>query len=749
VLVLLNLFKNSRLCVIIAIFRLVKLGDPEMKLRTILLTLSILAFLSATIGGYLYYASLKESTFREANRQAATRAEVIRKNLASFLSENIKPVKIMSGMRVLQLVLNQKDADSLSKANEILDFFNKGLEVDVCYLMNREGETIASSNRNALDSFVGKNFSFRPYFQNAIQGTPWTYLALGTTSGKRGAYYSHPVYSSDGDTLLGVAVIKASIEQIEKELSTTKDEIVLVTDSHGVVFISNEKKWLYHLFNKPTSEDISSIAASLQFGEGPWNWIGIHITEDNHATDPSGNNYLMHSLQLYNYPNWTVIHLYNLNAISNMVSQTLAKMTGPIVLSLSFLVGLTVFLLYRKASNEIVKRKMFQNALRKNEERFRSIYHNTPAMLHSIDTEGKLISVSDHWTEVLGYKREEVIGEKLTNYFTNSSRIHAESEVFPEFFKTGFCKDIPYQFIKKDGQKMDILLSAIGDRDDKGNIIRSLAVSIDVTDRKKAEKALNDAKEELSRYSKTLELQVEERTKEITNILTQLRHLSGNIMTNQEKERSAIARELHDELGQILTALRMDSVWLQDRLKSIDEKGSDRAAAMCDLIDQTIDDVRSMAIRLRPGVLDDLGLLEALEWYTSDFERRTGITCIFEHINVPLIKDNVATAAYRITQEALTNVARHAKANHIVVDLRTKDDQLVLSVSDNGKGFDISGISESKALGVAGMRERASLVGGTLDVQSWLNTGTQIIFSCPSTHPRHLGYSTPNKTRPR
>ena len=211
-----------------------------------------------------------------------------------------------------------------------------------------------------------------------------------------------------------------------------------------------------------------------------------------------------------------------------------------------------------------------------------------------------------------------------------------------------------------------------------------------------------------------------------------MRRLSGSIIESQEKERYAIARELHDELGQVLTALRMDSVWMYERLKESDKKAAQRALSMCDLVDKNIQDVRNMGIRLRPGVLDDLGLVDALEWYTSDFERRTGITCIFEHYNVPALNETIATASYRITQETLTNVARHAGANRVDVILRFENGIMTLVVSDNGKGFDMSKLGEAEGLGLAGMRERAGLVGGFLQVQSGVENGTRISFSVPA-----------------
>jgi C4-dicarboxylate-specific signal transduction histidine kinase len=204
-----------------------------MNLRLILFTLALLAVLSASVGGYLYYSSLKEAAFNDAERQATTHVEMITNHLSGYLSENVKPTRTLAGLKPLQVALIRPGNDSLKEANAVLDHFKSTLNVDVCYLMDATGKTIASSNRDDPDSFVGKNFMFRPYFKRAIRGFPAAYLALGTTSNKRGAYHSHPIYGPDPNRPVGTVVVKVSIEQIENTLGPESDDIVLITDPFG------------------------------------------------------------------------------------------------------------------------------------------------------------------------------------------------------------------------------------------------------------------------------------------------------------------------------------------------------------------------------------------------------------------------------------------------------------------------------------------------------------------------------------
>jgi signal transduction histidine kinase len=259
--------------------------------------------------------------------------------------------------------------------------------------------------------------------------------------------------------------------------------------------------------------------------------------------------------------------------------------------------------------------------------------------------------------------------------------------------------------MKKDGSiiKVNIITHKI---DYEGRDAR-LVLANDVTEKIVAEDALKKSHEEF-------------------------RQLASHLEKIRETERTHIAREIHDELGQQLTGLKMDISWINRRIKSQDIEVQQKISETIQLIDGTVKTVRRIATELRPSILDDLGLVAAMEWQSSELEKRFEISCKFTS-NLPVVNvhTDMATGLFRIYQECLTNVIRHAEATEVNAFLEAQPDQVVLTITDNGKGFDPADIVNKKTLGLLGMKERASLMGGEYSIESVPGDGASIIITVP------------------
>ena len=243
--------------------------------------------------------------------------------------------------------------------------------------------------------------------------------------------------------------------------------------------------------------------------------------------------------------------------------------------------------------------------------------------------------------------------------------------------------------------------------DDQGLPVRALGTCQDVTERKKVETELQ--------YS-----------------YQQLQELTADLHRVREEERTRIAREIHDELGQQLTGLKMDASWIGKKIAMEDTSVKEKLGNMISLIDETVKTVRRIASELRPGILDDLGLLPALEWQCEEFEKRTGIKSNFQtDLSDFNPERNLSTNIFRLYQEALTNIARHANATRVETLVEQRDGHVCLIIRDNGQGFDLEDVKKKHSLGLIGMKERALMLHGELSIESDTATGTVIILKIP------------------
>lgn len=211
----------------------------------------------------------------------------------------------------------------------------------------------------------------------------------------------------------------------------------------------------------------------------------------------------------------------------------------------------------------------------------------------------------------------------------------------------------------------------------------------------------------------------------------QLRALARRLQRVREEERTSIAREIHDELGQALTGLKLDIAWMRGRLPR-DNELKRQCASILQRIDQSLSAVRRIATELRPSVLDQLGLSAALEWQGQEFASRSGIEVVTQlAADGDTLPDDLSSSAFRIAQESLTNVARHAKATRVTITLRQTPELLTLEVSDNGIGFRPERLEGTASLGVLGMRERAMACGGEFSITCERGRGTTVLLSVP------------------
>ena len=309
--------------------------------------------------------------------------------------------------------------------------------------------------------------------------------------------------------------------------------------------------------------------------------------------------------------------------------------------------------------------------------------------------------------QIFGFSKEEALGKlPYETFVPHTARAYVES-VRERTAGGDTGANGASECVTRDGRAIFCEWYNTPLKDSAGTFIGYLSMLQDVTERKRSEEQFRASSE-------------------------QLRALAARLQSAREDERTYVAREIHDELGQTCTALKMDLVLLVQQLPKNRRRAHERAQSMVKLIDDMIHTLRRIASELRPGTLDDLGLLAAIEWQAQEFESRSGVKC---HLALPqaeiALDSDRSTAIFRIFQETLTNVARHANATRVNVRLVGDAENLTLEVTDNGKGIDETRASAHNSLGLLGMRERALLLGGEFNVAGVSGQGTTVTLRVP------------------
>jgi PAS domain S-box-containing protein len=357
-------------------------------------------------------------------------------------------------------------------------------------------------------------------------------------------------------------------------------------------------------------------------------------------------------------------------------------------------------------NEDVTDRVRAEEALRRSEDELRLVVDTIPVMAWTLGADGIVDFLNRRWTEYSGLSLEHYVSDP-------TGPIHPEDatrvlERWRVQLGIGEGYDDEMRLRRADGEYRWFLVRTAPLRDQQGNIVKWYGVSTDIEDRKRAEQALRQASD-------------------------RLRILSRRRVQVQEEERQRLARELHDQVGQLLTAAKID-VQSAGAL-SEDPEVNDKLIGVARILETVLQEVRKISFALRPPVLDDLGLAPALRWMLSDLARSAGLKAEFlADSSLRRADAESETACYRVAVEAVTNAIRHAGARKIAMELRNVDRTIQLRVRDDGRGFDLAKIErggERERLGLSGMHERTLAVGGQFEIKSAPGEGTEIIARFP------------------
>ncbi|HTI92921.1 MAG TPA: PAS domain S-box protein, partial [Puia sp.] len=363
---------------------------------------------------------------------------------------------------------------------------------------------------------------------------------------------------------------------------------------------------------------------------------------------------------------------------------------------------------------DITERKKRENELQSAHGRLLFHLENAPLGYMEWDNQLLIQAWSRRSEEIFGWSEEECIGERRSGFsFTFEEDTPGLNKVTQELIAGEVERNnVQLRNYTKDGRVIwcEWFNSVLKDKE--GKVITIMSLIRDITERKKAEELLQQSYQDI-------------------------RQLASHLQDIREEERAVIAREIHDELGQQLTGLKMDLSWISKKiLPEEHELVKQKIRGTLDLLDITVKTVRRIATELRPSILDDLGLLAAIEWQSQEFQKRSGIpTEFFSDILEFIGPSATAIGLFRICQESLTNIARHAKARHISITLQNTDNSsILLKIEDDGKGFQPEKIGQKKTLGLLGMKERALMMGGEFQIASFPGKGTTLYVTVPLTN---------------
>ena len=379
--------------------------------------------------------------------------------------------------------------------------------------------------------------------------------------------------------------------------------------------------------------------------------------------------------------------------------------------------------------NEELRRTQLE--LEVSREKYYDLYDLAPVGYFSLDQTSQILEVNLKGASMVGMERRLLVKKRFTHFI-----VSAFQDSFYMFqkkaFKTRAIQTLEVQLKKKNGTPFWVQMDGVATQDTDGTFTHMRIIAIDIADKKKILENLKKSHDEL-------EARVDERTTELMKANAQLESLSSLLLSTQEEERKRITEELHDSVEQTLAALKFNIEYLISQwVGNHKDNGFLILQGLIPKIQKTVIELKRIGKGLRPSILDDLGVLAALTWFCREIESvytTIHIERMFE-IEEDHIPENLKVVIYRVLQEALNNVAKHSRANRVMISLRKTKQAIEFSIKDNGKGFDVDAAlspeNQRSGLGLISMIKRTELTGGSLVIMSDKETGTIIRASWPS-----------------
>jgi len=339
--------------------------------------------------------------------------------------------------------------------------------------------------------------------------------------------------------------------------------------------------------------------------------------------------------------------------------------------------------------------------LKKSEMKYRTLFEQSMDPIFITDENAVIIDANPSMMELFGYPISEIIGHRADEFFKEQNEYQ---NIIALARTKGAVSNFECRMLTKNGRVLDVQIT-----------VRKYEYGWQGGD------GYQGIIRDITQYKIYFE--------ELLRSRQELRNLTAHIENLREQERTDIAREIHDVLGQSLTALRLDLSWVRKKIKPEETDLNEKISIMDNIINDIISTVRKLSTQLRPGILDDLGLPAAIEWQTDEFKKRTGISCHVECSEVGDLPEDKTVALFRIFQESFTNIMKHSCADHVIISLQKNDGNVEMMIKDNGKGFSDQDLQTKGSYGIIGMKERVKNLNGTLTIDG--NSGTTVRVVIP------------------